>query len=126
VTITLNKARNVARDQGRKKRDVAREQAMPRDDDTESARWALEQMEAAGPSPAEAAALNEALERRLDALADPGLRQVALWRLEGYTNREIAAMLGCVERKVERIKGKWQALPAEILSDDTRGEGLAP
>ena len=34
--------------------------------------WALEQMDAAGPSPAEAAVLNEALERRLEALADPG------------------------------------------------------
>ena len=35
-------------------------------------------MDAAGPSPAEAAVLNEALERRLVALADPELRQIAL------------------------------------------------
>ena len=129
VTITLNKVRNVARDQGRKKRDPAREQAIPGDDEMESQRWALEQMEAAGPSPAEAAVLNEALEHRLEALADPELRQVALWRLESYTDREIADKLGCVERTVERkvklIKRKWKSL-AEPGRDDTRTEGLAP
>ena len=62
-------------------------------------------MDAAGPSPAEAAVLNEALERRLEALADPELRQIALWRLEGYTNREIADRLDCTERSVERRAG---------------------
>jgi RNA polymerase sigma factor (sigma-70 family) len=111
VTITLRKARNTAKRQGREMRDVAREQTLAGDDDAESARWALEQMDAAGPSPAEAAVLNEALERRLGALADPDLRQIALWRLEGYTNREIADRLDCtersVERKLERIRSKW-------------------
>jgi len=130
VTITLNKVRNVARDQTRKKRDPACEQAMPRDDEMESQRWALEQMEAAGPSPAEAAVLNEALEHRLDALADPDLRKVALWRLEGYTNREIADKLGCVERnverKVKRIKEKWKTRAENPDREDTRPEGLAP
>jgi hypothetical protein len=45
----------------------------------------------AGSSPEEAAALNEALERRLEALADPELREIALLRLERYTNCEIAS-----------------------------------
>jgi DNA-directed RNA polymerase specialized sigma24 family protein len=75
---------------------------MPDSDAMASGRWALEQMDAAGPSPAEASALNEALERRLAALADPELRQLALWRLEGFTNREIADRLDCTERSVER------------------------
>jgi DNA-directed RNA polymerase specialized sigma24 family protein len=39
------------------------------------------------------------------------LRQIALWRLEGYTNREIADRLDCtersVERRMERIRSKW-------------------
>jgi RNA polymerase sigma factor (sigma-70 family) len=129
MTITLNKARNVARDQGREIRNPDREQAIPGDDERESQRWALEQMEAAGPSPAEAAVLNEALELRLDALTDPELRQIALWKLEGYTNREIAVKLGCVERTVERkvglIKAKWKALE-DPGRDDTRPEGMAP
>ena len=99
VTITLNKTRDVAKHHCRKQRDVFRDRSTPGDDETE---WALEQMEAAEPSPKEAAILNEALERRLEALADPGLRQIALWRLEGYTNGEIADKLRCVERTVER------------------------
>ncbi len=62
VTITIRKARNAAKAQRRDKRDVAREQALSGGDETGSALWALEQMEAAGPSPAVAAELNEALE----------------------------------------------------------------
>jgi RNA polymerase sigma factor (sigma-70 family) len=111
VTITLRKARNVAQKQLRGKRDVTREQTIADRDDGESAQWAIEQMDAAGPSPAEAALLNEALELRLEALADPELREIALWRLEGYTNREIADRLDCtersVERRLERIRSKW-------------------
>jgi RNA polymerase sigma factor (sigma-70 family) len=111
VTITLRKARNAAKKQMREKRDVGRERTISHRDDGESGQWALEQMDAAGPSPAEAAVLNEALERRLEALADPELRQIALLRLEGYTNREIADQFDCtersIERKLERIRSKW-------------------
>jgi len=82
VTITLRKARNAANKQAMDKRDIARERTLPAGDETRSPHWALEQMDAAGPSPAEAAVLNEALERRLEVLADPELRQTALfgWR----------------------------------------------
>jgi RNA polymerase sigma factor (sigma-70 family) len=111
VTITLRKARNAAKKQMRDKRDIAREATLADPDGAESAYWALEQMDAAGTSPAEAALLNEALERRLEVLADPELRQIALWRLEGYTNREIADRLDrterSVERRMERIRSKW-------------------
>ena len=111
VTITLRKARNTAKKHGRDRRDVAREQMIAGGDEAESSPWALEQMDAAGPSPAEAAVLNEALERRLEALADPDLHQIALLRLEGYTNREIAALHDSterwVERRMERIRSKW-------------------
>ncbi len=79
--------------------------------DSSSTSWELEQMDAAGPSPVEAVLLNEALERRLESLADSKLRQIALWRLEGYSNREIAEQLDCtersVERKLERIRSRW-------------------
>ena len=120
VTITLRKARNAAKKQMRDKRDIAREQTIADRDESESAHWALEQMDAAGPSPAEAAVLNEALERRLQALADPELRQIALWRLEGYTNREIADRLDCtersIERRLERIRSKWTSYDDSSLS----------
>jgi RNA polymerase sigma factor (sigma-70 family) len=111
VTITLRKARNAAKKQLREKRDVGREQTISDRDDGESDEWVLEQMDASGPSPAEAAVLNEALERRLEALADPELRQIAMLRLEGYTNREIADQFDCtersIERRMERIRNKW-------------------
>ena len=57
--------------------------------------------------------LNEALERRFQMLNDPDLRQIALWKLEGHTNAEIAAQLDCtlrtVERKLERIRAYWES-----------------
>jgi DNA-directed RNA polymerase specialized sigma24 family protein len=113
VTITLRKARNLARYHTRERRDVGRELASTAaaGDEAESPVWDLEQMEAAALTPADGVALAEALERRLAALSDPTLREIALRKLEGYTNREIAAQRGCtertIERKVERIKGKW-------------------
>jgi DNA-directed RNA polymerase specialized sigma24 family protein len=111
VTITLRKTRNVAKKQARAKRDIGREQTIKDGGDNESPYWALEQMDAAGPSPAEAALLNEALERRLEVLDNPELRQIALWRLEGYTNQDIALRLDrterSVERRMERIRSKW-------------------
>ena len=49
VTITLRKARNAAKAQGREKRDVAREQTMPVDDDARS--WAQRQIDLGGDEP---------------------------------------------------------------------------
>ena len=50
--------------------------------------------------------------RLLDALPEPELRQIALWKVEGYTNEEIAARQDCVprtiERKVSRIRLLWK------------------
>ena len=110
VTITIRKARNAAKAQRRDKRDVAREQGQPGGDQTGSAGWVLEQMEAADPSPVVAVVLNEALECRLQALADPELRKIALWRLEGYSNGEIATRLDCTERSVERKLARIRSL----------------
>jgi DNA-directed RNA polymerase specialized sigma24 family protein len=64
------------------------------------------------PTPEFAARVAEECERLLGRLdADPGLRQIAQWKLEGYTNAEIAAKLGkslpTVERKLALIRGLW-------------------
>lgn len=41
------------------------------------------------------------------------LRQVAIWKLSGYTNKEIAVRLGCVEESVRRkvllIRSNWES-----------------
>jgi DNA-directed RNA polymerase specialized sigma24 family protein len=115
VTITLRKASNARRNHHREKRNVALEESLVTDrNDSSCPGWALEQMDAGAPSPAEAAVLNEALERRLEMLKDAELREIALWRLEGYTNREIADRIKrterAVERRVERIRQKWSAV----------------
>ena len=72
----------------------------------------LEQLLTREPTPEEAAATADECRRLLDLLAEPELRQVALWKVEGYTNEEIAARLDCVprtvERKVARIRLLWK------------------
>jgi RNA polymerase sigma factor (sigma-70 family) len=64
------------------------------------------------PTPEEAAATADECRRLLDLLDEPELRQIALWKVEGYTNEEIAARLDCVprtvERKVRRIRLLWK------------------
>jgi DNA-directed RNA polymerase specialized sigma24 family protein len=54
------------------------------------------------PSPAFACQVADECRRLLERLDDESLRSVALWKMEGYTNAEIAARLGCIERTVER------------------------
>jgi DNA-directed RNA polymerase specialized sigma24 family protein len=58
----------------------------------------------------------EEFQRRLDSLGNETLRSVALWKLEGYSNEEIAELLGVVPRTVERklraIRSLWR--PEEV------------
>jgi RNA polymerase sigma factor (sigma-70 family) len=64
------------------------------------------------PTPDEAALLADECRRLLDSLKEPDLRQIALWKVEGYTHEEIAVRLDCVprtvERKVSRIRLLWK------------------
>jgi DNA-directed RNA polymerase specialized sigma24 family protein len=55
-----------------------------------------------GPSPDEAALLADEVERLLSRIPDRALRQVATWKMEGYTNPEIATRMGCSLPTVER------------------------
>jgi RNA polymerase sigma factor (sigma-70 family) len=72
----------------------------------------FEQLLAREPTPEEAAEMADECRRLLDLLGDPELRQIALWKVEGYTSEEIAARLDCVprtvERKLRRIRLLWQ------------------
>jgi DNA-directed RNA polymerase specialized sigma24 family protein len=64
------------------------------------------------PEPAVAAQLVEEYERLLHSLDDDVLRSVAVWKLEGNTNKEIAGKLGrspaTVERKLRLIREAWE------------------
>jgi DNA-directed RNA polymerase specialized sigma24 family protein len=63
------------------------------------------------PDPAFAAQVAEDCRRLLALLAEAQLRDVAVWKLEGYTNVEIANKLGravsTVERKLDKIRAIW-------------------
>ena len=63
------------------------------------------------PTPEFAAIVTEQCQRLLGCLADDVLRNTALWRMEGYTNGEIAKRLDVsrrsVERKVAVIRATW-------------------
>jgi RNA polymerase sigma factor (sigma-70 family) len=63
------------------------------------------------PTPALAAEMADQCRYLLGILTDPVLRQIAVWKLEGYTNDEIARRLDVdvttVERKLGRIRRRW-------------------
>jgi DNA-directed RNA polymerase specialized sigma24 family protein len=71
----------------------------------------VEALLGAEPTPALAAQVAEECARLLDGLGDETLRRVAVWKMEGHTNAEVASKLGCVvttvERKLKRIRELW-------------------
>jgi len=95
--LTVRKAINLVHHQGRKSRGGGLVQSLQ---DLE-ALGAVEILDTE-PSPELAAQMTEECQRLLARLGDDTLRSVALWKMEGYTNIEIAAKLGCVEQTVER------------------------
>jgi RNA polymerase sigma factor (sigma-70 family) len=115
VRITERKAYGQVRDQTRQKRGsglVGGESAFV---DVQALGDEMGINEVAGPEPTPefAAEMVEAVERLFDQLADAELRQIALHKLEGYTNEEIAGKIGrslpTVERRLRLIREKWRA-----------------
>jgi len=110
VTITLRKARSRHRSEQAAKRgggnvvsaDAGEEDAAGMD------RFAI-----GAPTPEMIVMLDEQCEHLLAALNDEQLRQVALLKMQGYTNEEIAAQLDCAARTVRRrlnlIREIWSA-----------------
>ena len=72
----------------------------------------LGQVPGCEPTPAFAGEMDCELRDQLDQLGDDTLRRIALGKLEGYTNRELAQELGvslrAVERKLSIIRSRWQ------------------
>jgi DNA-directed RNA polymerase specialized sigma24 family protein len=71
----------------------------------------LDQLAGPDPTPEFAAMVAEEYHRRLASLSNQTLRQIAVWKLEGYTADEVAARLGCTRRSVQRklnlIRSEW-------------------
>ncbi len=106
VTITARKALRQAQHARRQKRGggkVRGESAFlgPKTSEHDG----IDQIVGREPTPAFAAELAEEFQRLLDRLGDETLRRVAVLKMQGYTNEEIAAQLGCALRSVERKLG---------------------
>jgi DNA-directed RNA polymerase specialized sigma24 family protein len=113
VVITARKAWTQAERQARQKRG-GRVRIVTGAVDTEDGDLAaIDQIPAPDPSPEFAAMIAEEYRLRLDSLGDDALRQVALWKMDGYTVDEIAEQLGCARRTVARrldlIRKTWLA-----------------
>jgi DNA-directed RNA polymerase specialized sigma24 family protein len=113
VVITARKASTLANYERRQKRGGGRvySEAVLAGDGSAEDDAGLAPVASGEPSPEFAAQVAEECQRLLGRLDDPDLRAVALWKMEGYTNEEIAAKLGCVVRTVERrlrvIRSLW-------------------
>ena len=114
VVLTERKAINLMHHERRRKRGgstVQGESVCDYQPDSSTLRAGLEQVISREPTPEFAVQLAEEFQRLVDRLGNAELRSVALWKMEGYTNDEIATKLGCVERTVERklrvIRNRW-------------------
>jgi DNA-directed RNA polymerase specialized sigma24 family protein len=114
LTVTARKAFAYRQRETREKRGGGRvrgDSVFGYDDSHAMSRSLSREVLATEPSPDQLEVLMEEAEELLDALPDETLRNVARWKLAGYTNDEIADSLGCVrrtvERKLERIRCKW-------------------
>jgi DNA-directed RNA polymerase specialized sigma24 family protein len=105
VAITARKAIRIEQHERRKKRGgglVRGDSAFagPAGDGDADSGW--QQVLGREPSPAFACEVAEECQRLLKKLPTESMRSVAVWKMEGYTNAEIAAKLGCVDGTVER------------------------
>ena len=109
VVITIRKAANLRRAEGRKKRGGV---ALARSPSGASGEPDIEQLLSREPSPAFAAEVAEECERLLGLLGNRELETVALCKMEGYTNEQIAGKLGyavrSIKRKLRMIRDLWQ------------------
>lgn len=115
VTLTARKALDQAKREGAMrrggKRVVAEADLMI--DERDSPHGGLEHVVGTVPTPEFAAMIAEQYHLLLNALGDSTLKQVAVWKLEGYTNEQIAERLGCalrtVANRLKLIRLKWGA-----------------
>lgn len=113
ITITERKALNQIRDLRRQKRGgglVRGDSAFLNPDGT-TGEAGIGQIAGPEPTPEFATAMTEELSRLLG-LLDDGVRQIALLKLQGHNNQEIATLVDCsvptVERRLRLIRAAWK------------------
>ena len=97
VRITLCKVVNTANRNFAVRRDVRREQSP---NPALFPLWMLDHVDRAQVDPDERLIVLEELDRLLQGLP-ANLRQIVVWKVEGFTNKEIARQLDCTVRAVE-------------------------
>ena len=113
VVITERKAWNLVQHERRQKRGGGemRRESGPADGEDSLAEAGINEFASREPTPEMAAQVADECRRLLELLGDATLRSVAVWKMEGYTNAEIADKLGCVpvtvERKLQLIRRVW-------------------
>ena len=112
MAITLRKVSDQVQHERRQKRGggaVLGEADLARGSDDDRA---FEDLIGREPTPQLAAEMAEQCHRLLALLPDEDLRSIALLKMEGYTNDEIAARLDCVrstvQRKLNLIRCRWE------------------
>ncbi len=113
LAITKQKAVNHIRRERAKKRGAGRVQAESQMSAAAegSGMFRLDDLAGQQPTPEFIVALDEQCNRLLNLLPDEQLRQIAIFRVEGYTVAEIAGKLKistrAVERKLQLIRTEW-------------------
>src|SRR5262245_33144245 len=107
LLLTARKAADLVEHEGRGKRDYRRAGGPDEADGRQ-----LREMVGREPDPAFAAQVAEECRRLLAKLGDEQLRLLVLRKMEGYTNEEVAAQLGCapstVERRLRLVRKRWE------------------
>ncbi len=108
LTITLNKVRMQARFHSRNRRSISKEQALPEEASLQPAEWdhAIENIE-----------LQDTLQTAFADYDDERKQLLEMW-LEGRTQTEIAAEIGCSERTVRRMQDRIRNDLSTYLSND--------
>lgn len=107
AVIVINKAYNRVRDEKRLRRGGGRKRAPSR---------VLDSLISPKPDAGTALIMREECQRMLAKLESPDLEMVALLKVEGYTDEQVADRLGCSRRTVQRrlniIRRLWSSAPA--------------
>jgi DNA-directed RNA polymerase specialized sigma24 family protein len=105
VTLTARKAGRHRRYQGRLKRRAPGQPVGEAGPD-------LEEIVGQEPTPAFSAEVADEVRRLLGLLGDADLERLALLKMEGHTNAEMAKLVGCVRRTIDRklkiIRKTWR------------------
>lgn len=126
VWMAMCKVANAAQRHQAERRDVRREQALVQADlsDPRVAVWMEEVDDRGRLSPEEAAISREQFDRLLRLLPEP-LQQIFVWRLQGFTNAEIARMINRTERTVEMkmkiVRKTLETVPQSRRVDAIKG-----